>query len=141
MKKAESVTNRGWYFDLLLMEKHRLKDSTPMTPAMSLIFALDLQLDRILEEGLENRFARHAAMSKSHAGLGDRSRHGTPRQRSLSLEDRGHGQECPQLGYQRAEQIPADPRHAHRQRLRQDQRPHLPRGHHGRNPAIAMSTS
>ena len=41
MKKAESVTNRGWYFDLLLMEKHRLKDSTPMTPAMSLIYALD----------------------------------------------------------------------------------------------------
>lgn len=64
MKKAESVSNRGWYFDLLLMEKHRLKDSTPMTPAMSLIFALDKQLDRILEEGLENRFSRHAAMSK-----------------------------------------------------------------------------
>jgi aspartate aminotransferase-like enzyme len=64
MKKAESVTNRGWYFDLLLMEKHRLKDSTPMTPAMSLIFALDFQLDRILEEGLDNRFKRHAAMSK-----------------------------------------------------------------------------
>jgi aspartate aminotransferase-like enzyme len=31
---------------------------------MSLIFALDLQLDRILEEGLENRFARHSAMAK-----------------------------------------------------------------------------
>jgi aspartate aminotransferase-like enzyme len=28
MKKAETVTNRGWYFDLVLMEKHRLKDST-----------------------------------------------------------------------------------------------------------------
>ena len=64
MKKAESVTNRGWYFDLLLMEKHRLKDSTPMTPAMPLIYALDLQLDRIFAEGLENRFARHAAMAK-----------------------------------------------------------------------------
>ena len=35
MKKAESVSNRGWYFDLLLMEKHRVKDSTPMTPAMA----------------------------------------------------------------------------------------------------------
>ncbi len=63
MKKAESVTNRGWYFDLLLMDKHRIKDSTPMTPAMSLIYALDVQLDRILEEGLENRFNRHTAMS------------------------------------------------------------------------------
>lgn len=64
MKKAEFVTNRGWYFDLLLMEKHRLKDSTPMTPAMPLIYALDLQLDRIFAEGLDNRFARHAAMAK-----------------------------------------------------------------------------
>jgi aspartate aminotransferase-like enzyme len=64
MKKAETVTNRGWYFDLVLMEKHRLKDSTPMTPVMPLIYALDVQLDRILEEGLENRFARHTAMAK-----------------------------------------------------------------------------
>jgi len=64
MAKAETVANRGWYFDLLLMEKHRVKDSTPMTPAMALIFALDVQLDRILAEGLENRFARHAAMAE-----------------------------------------------------------------------------
>jgi aspartate aminotransferase-like enzyme len=64
LKKAETVENRGWYFDLLLMEKHRLKDSTPMTPVMPLIYALDFQLDRILAEGLENRFARHAAMAE-----------------------------------------------------------------------------
>ena len=63
MAYAESVPNRGWYFDLLLLEKHRLKDSTPATPAMSLIFALDKQLDRILDEGLEARFARHSAMA------------------------------------------------------------------------------
>lgn len=63
MQKAETVPFRGWYFDLLLMEKHRLKDSTPMTPAMSLIYALDVQLDRMLAEGLPARFARHAAMS------------------------------------------------------------------------------
>jgi predicted phosphoserine aminotransferase len=65
MKKAESVSNRGWYFDLVLMEKHRLKDSTPMTPAMALVFALDVQLDRILAEGLDTRFSRHAAMAKT----------------------------------------------------------------------------
>lgn len=65
MKAAESVENRGWYFDLLRMEKHRLKDSTPMTPVMPLIYAMDVQLDRILAEGLDARFARHAAMSKA----------------------------------------------------------------------------
>jgi predicted phosphoserine aminotransferase len=63
MKKAEGVQNRGWYFDLVRMEKSRLKDSSPATPAMSLIYALDVQLDRILAEGLENRFARHSAMA------------------------------------------------------------------------------
>lgn len=61
---AAGVPQRGWYFDLVRMEKHRQKDSTPATPAMSLIYALDLQLDRILEEGLENRFARHTAMAE-----------------------------------------------------------------------------
>jgi aspartate aminotransferase-like enzyme len=30
---------------------------------MSLIYALDVQLDRILAEGVENRFARHAGMA------------------------------------------------------------------------------
>jgi len=63
MKKAESVQNRGWYFDILLLEKHRLKDSTPMTPAMSLHYALDVQLDRIFAEGLEQRYKRHSDMA------------------------------------------------------------------------------
>ncbi len=64
LKKAETVQNRGWYLDVLLMEKHRVKDSTPMTPVMPLIYALDAQLDRMFAEGLENRFARHAAMAR-----------------------------------------------------------------------------
>jgi aspartate aminotransferase-like enzyme len=64
MARAAEVPNRGWYFDYLLLEKHRNKDSTPMTPAMSLIFALDYQTDRMLAEGLENRFVRHSAMAK-----------------------------------------------------------------------------
>ncbi|HJS28390.1 MAG TPA: alanine--glyoxylate aminotransferase family protein [Anaerolineales bacterium] len=63
MARAEGVSNRGWYFDLVRLEKHRLKDSTPATPAISLLYALDLQLERIFAEGLENRFARHAAMA------------------------------------------------------------------------------
>jgi predicted phosphoserine aminotransferase len=64
MEKAKSVENRGWYFDLLRMEKHRLKDSSPATPVMPLIYALDFQLDRIFAEGLDARFARHSAMAK-----------------------------------------------------------------------------
>jgi aspartate aminotransferase-like enzyme len=61
---AQGVPNRGWYFDLVRMETHLNKDSTPATPAMSLIYALERQLNRIQQEGLENRFARHSAMAK-----------------------------------------------------------------------------
>jgi aspartate aminotransferase-like enzyme len=64
MERAEKVENRGWYFDFVRLEKHRLKDSTPATPAISLIYAFDVQLKRIFEEGLEARFARHAAMAE-----------------------------------------------------------------------------
>jgi predicted phosphoserine aminotransferase len=64
MQKAETVPNRGWYFDFVLLEKHRTTNSTPNTPAMSLINALDFQMDRILAEGIENRIARHAAMAQ-----------------------------------------------------------------------------
>jgi len=64
LEKAKTVENRGWYFDLVRLEEHRLKDSSPATPAMSLIFALDSQLDRMFAEGLENRFARHSAMAE-----------------------------------------------------------------------------
>ena len=64
LEKAKTVKNRGWYFDLVLMEKYRTKNTTAMTSAVNMVYGLDFQLDRIFEEGLENRFARHAAMSK-----------------------------------------------------------------------------
>ena len=64
LERAAGVENRGWYFDLVRMEKHRIKNSTPATPATSLINALDYQLDRILDEGIEARFNRHAAMAE-----------------------------------------------------------------------------
>ena len=63
LERAGHVPYRGWYFDFLRLEKHRTTDSTPATPPMPLIFALDLQLDRILAEGLENRFAHHQALA------------------------------------------------------------------------------
>ncbi|MBP7401921.1 MAG: alanine--glyoxylate aminotransferase family protein [Clostridia bacterium] len=64
---AKKVKNRGLYFDYVeLYEFVRDKNNQyPSTPSLSHMFALDYQLDRILEEGLERRFARHAAMAET----------------------------------------------------------------------------
>ncbi|MFN2187636.1 MAG: pyridoxal-phosphate-dependent aminotransferase family protein [Candidatus Promineifilaceae bacterium] len=62
LEKAKTVKNRGYYFDFLILDKYIEKNQTPYTPAISLLFALDEQLDHILAEGLDNRFERHLAM-------------------------------------------------------------------------------
>lgn len=62
---ARQVENRGLYFDLVeLYDYIQKKDHQyPSTPSISHMFAMDYQLNRILEEGLENRFARHLEMA------------------------------------------------------------------------------
>ncbi len=60
MERAATVSNRGWYFDFLQLEKYRQRSTTPATPAISLLRALSVQLDRIFAEGLEARYGRHA---------------------------------------------------------------------------------
>ncbi len=66
IEAAKEVKNRGLYFDLLEMYQYiQKKDHQyPSTPSLSHMFALDYQLDKILQEGLENRFARHLEMAK-----------------------------------------------------------------------------
>ena len=64
LERARGVPDRGWYFDFLVFEKYLERNQTPATPAITLLYALDIQLDRILEEGLEARFARHSAMAR-----------------------------------------------------------------------------
>ncbi len=65
IKRAEEVENRGYYFDFLLMKKHfDEKGETPITPAVTLFYALDCSLDKILKEGIENRYKRHQIMAE-----------------------------------------------------------------------------
>ncbi len=65
-ERAKQVENRGYYFDFLLMKKYYdEKGQTPTTPAISLFYALDYQLDRILKEGIENRYKRHKEMAET----------------------------------------------------------------------------
>ncbi len=62
--QAETIPGRGRYFDVVEFERAALRDETPNTPALSLLYALQLQLRDIGTEGLEARWARHAAMQQ-----------------------------------------------------------------------------
>jgi len=65
LEKAKKVENRGYYFDFLTMLKYyEERKQTPATPAISLLYALDVQLDKMAEEGMENRFRRHREMAE-----------------------------------------------------------------------------
>jgi len=62
-KKAETVSGRGYYFDILELKKSFDSDETPYTPSIPHLYALKKQLERIEKEGLENRFDRHKEMA------------------------------------------------------------------------------
>jgi len=65
VEAAKQVKYRGTYLDLLDLYNYIQKKDYqyPSTPSISHMFALDYQLDKILAEGLENRFARHLELA------------------------------------------------------------------------------
>jgi aspartate aminotransferase-like enzyme len=63
LQRAATVEGRGYYFDFLEFAANDDKDNTPSTPCISLIYAMDCQLDRFFAEGLESRYARHRALA------------------------------------------------------------------------------
>ncbi|MHA1486347.1 MAG: alanine--glyoxylate aminotransferase family protein, partial [Promethearchaeota archaeon] len=65
IEKFPQVKNRGFYFDFSDLLKRAEKHQTPSTPPIPQIRALTAQIDYILnQEGLENRFERHAQLGK-----------------------------------------------------------------------------
>ena len=71
-----SVSDRAWernatatlprfYWDWARARTQQASDNTPFTPATSTVVALDTALGLILEEGLENVFARHVALGRA----------------------------------------------------------------------------
>jgi len=65
LERAKEVDSRGYYFDFLVFEKYFAeRKQTPTTPVISLIYALNRQLDAMFEEGLEKRFARHKELAE-----------------------------------------------------------------------------
>jgi aspartate aminotransferase-like enzyme len=63
LERARTVPPRSYYFSLPLMHKSHQKNQTPATPAIPHMYALNAQLDDMLAEGMEHRFARHARMA------------------------------------------------------------------------------
>jgi aspartate aminotransferase-like enzyme len=60
LKRAETLKDRGYYFDFLEFLANHEKGMTPSTPVIPLINALKSKLEDIKAEGIENRYARHA---------------------------------------------------------------------------------
>jgi aspartate aminotransferase-like enzyme len=64
MERAKASKMRGLYFDLVEIHSSWTKHQSPNTPAVSLLYALDAQLEQMMNEGMEARWARHADMAK-----------------------------------------------------------------------------
>jgi aspartate aminotransferase-like enzyme len=63
LERSAKAINKGYYFDMKVMEKHALKNNTLATPPIPQMFALSKSLDFIFEEGLEKVWQRHKAVS------------------------------------------------------------------------------
>jgi aspartate aminotransferase-like enzyme len=67
MKRSEAqpMGRKGYYFDFVEWEKAAQKNNTIITPAVSLMFALDHQLDEIEKNGgIEERWKKHSEMQR-----------------------------------------------------------------------------
>ena len=64
LERAKQKKDRGIYFDLIEFDKYIRKNQTPNTPAVSLLYALQVQLEHMLHEGIEARWKRHQAMAE-----------------------------------------------------------------------------
>lgn len=62
--QAAVVPGRGRYLDPIEHEEAALRGGPPSTPAIPLFYAADLQLQQIVAEGLEARWARHGEMQR-----------------------------------------------------------------------------
>ena len=64
-ERAAQTTTPRFYFDWRKLRQELESGSTPFTPAVSLVVAFDAALGLLLAEGLENAYARHAALGRA----------------------------------------------------------------------------
>ncbi len=64
MARSATAPAKGFYFDLVKFAEGHEKFSPHITPGLSTIYALQVQLKRILAEGMPARWARHTKMAE-----------------------------------------------------------------------------
>ncbi len=64
LEKSATVKNRGYYFDFQLWAKNAAKNQTLVTPNVPHIMALNYQCKKLVAEGMENVWKRHAEMAE-----------------------------------------------------------------------------
>jgi aspartate aminotransferase-like enzyme len=64
-ERCAQTTTPRFYFDWARLRASLETGTTPFTPAVSLVVALDVALGMLLEEGLEAAFVRHAALGRA----------------------------------------------------------------------------
>src|SRR5947199_5307143 len=64
LAKAETVKDRGYYFDFVEFQKNAEQNMTPSTPSIGHVYALASQLEEMFSEGLATRYARHAKLAQ-----------------------------------------------------------------------------
>ena len=64
-RRSESARLPRFYWDWARARKAQADGTTPFTPAVSTLVALDVALERLLTEGLESAFARHVAVGRA----------------------------------------------------------------------------
>lgn len=64
-ERAARTTTPRFYLDWARLQAELVSGTTPFTPAVSLVAALDVALGLLLAEGLDAAFARHAALGRA----------------------------------------------------------------------------
>lgn len=65
MARSAAATGKGFYFDLERFMASAKKFETPTTPAVSILMAARVQAQRMADEGMPRRLARHAEMART----------------------------------------------------------------------------
>ncbi len=62
LDRSKAAPNKGWYFDLVDLVDQAQQHQSPATPAVSLLYSLQVQLHRMSSEGMKARWQRHLDM-------------------------------------------------------------------------------